>query len=191
MRVIAGLLKSRKLETIDTNYIRPTSDRVKEAMFSIIGDLVVYCRFLDLFAGSGSIGIEAYSRGAAEVVFIDSCPDSVKVLKRNLLKTGLVDKVEIEVHNTDYSNAINKLKRRGKIFDIIFIDPPYNKNIPLEAVEKISENNILSKEGTIIVEHEIRDPMPEKISSYKLHKKKKYGNTQLSFYVVNEDYREE
>ncbi len=191
MRVVAGLLKGRKLETIDTNYIRPTSDRVKEAMFSIIGDLAVHCRFLDLFAGSGSIGIEAYSRGAAEVVFVDSCPDSVKVLKRNLLKTGLVDKVEIEVHNTDYSNAINKLKRRGKIFDIIFIDPPYNKNIPLEAVEKISENNILSKEGTIIVEHEIRHPMPEKISSYILHKKKKYGNTQLSFYVVNEDYREE
>lgn len=189
MRVIAGLLKGRRLEKVDTPDIRPTSDMVREALFSILSNEVIDCSFLDLFAGSGGVGIEAYSRGAGEVVFIDSSPESIKVLKRNLIKTNLTE--GIEVYNTDYSNAINKLRSRLRKFDIIFIDPPYNKNIPIEAMKKIFENNILYKEGVIIVEHDIKDPIPEVINSFKLHKRKKYGNTQLSFYVINEDDREE
>lgn len=189
MRVIAGLLKGRRLERIDTSDIRPTSDMVKESLFSILSDKVINCSFLDLFAGSGSIGIEAYSRGADEVVFIDSSSESIKVLKRNLNKTDL--KEGIEVYNTEYSNAINKLGSRSRKFDIIFIDPPYNKCIPVEAMKKIYENNVLHNNGIIVVEHDIRDSMPEKVNSFILYKRKKYGNTQLSFYMSNEDDKED
>ena len=185
MRVIAGLLKGRKLERIDTLGIRPTSDRVREAMFSILNNNVLDSIFLDLFAGSGGVGIEAYSRGASEIVFIDSNPDSIKILKKNLFKIGLAE--GIEVYNTDYKIAISKLGSRAKKFDIIFIDPPYNKNIPIEAINKIYENDILSRKGIIIIEHDIKEFMPEKVNIYKLHKRKKYGNTQLSFYVNNEN----
>ena len=189
MRVIAGLLKGRRLERVDTSDIRPTSDMVKEALFSILSDKVINCSFLDLFAGSGSVGIEAFSRGADEVVFIDSSSESIKVLKRNLNITGL--KEGIEVYNTEYSNAINKLGSRSKKFDIIFIDPPYNKCIPVEAMKRIFENNVLSQNGIIVVEHDIRDSMPEEVNSFILHKRKKYGNTHLSFYMNSEDDRED
>lgn len=189
MRVIAGLFKGRILERIETQSIRPTSDRVKEAMFSILGDKVINCSFLDLFAGSGSVGIEAYSRGAAEVVFIDSNKDSIKVLRNNLVKIGL--KEGIEVYNTDYSNAISKLASRRKIFDIIFLDPPYKQNISFDAIKKIFKNNILSSYGIIIIEQNVKEFTNEEIYTYKLIKKKIYGNTQLSFYVFNEVDREE
>lgn len=187
MRVIAGLFKGRKLERIETPGIRPTSDRVKEAMFSILNDNILDSIFLDLFAGSGGVGIEAYSRGAAEVVFIDSNPDSIKILKKNLAKIGLME--DIEVYNTDYKIAISKLGSRAKKFDIIFIDPPYNKSIPVEAINKIYEKNILSRNGIIIIEHDIKELMPEKVNIYELHKRKKYGNTQLSFYMIDENDR--
>jgi len=189
LRVIAGLLKGRKLLEIKAQNIRPTSDRVKEAMFSILGNRVINCRFLDLFAGSGSVGIEAYSRGADEVIFIDSNKESIKVLKDNLTITGILD--SIEVYNTDYSNAINKLTEKKKLFDIIFIDPPYKKDIAYDAVKKIFKSNILSNYGIIIIEQSKKDFVHEKIEAYELVKRKTYGNTLLLFYLSKVVDREE
>lgn len=189
MRVIAGLLKGRKLLEIKTPSIRPTSDRVKEALFSILGNRIIDCRFLDLFAGSGSVGIEAYSRGAEEVIFIDSNKESIKILKSNLTITGISDSVE--VYNTDYSNAVNKLAEKKRSFDMIFIDPPYKKDIAYDVVKKIFKSNILSDYGIIIIEQSEKDFVHEKIEAYELVKKKTYGNTLLLFYLSKVVDREE
>ncbi|MDD2482349.1 MAG: 16S rRNA (guanine(966)-N(2))-methyltransferase RsmD [Lutispora sp.] len=182
MRIIAGELKGRKLERIDTELIRPTSDRVREALFSILGDMVIDSRFLDLFAGSGSVGIEAFSRGAKEVVFVDAGNDSIKVLNSNLQKTNLIE--ETEIIQADYAATVEKLAYQGRKFDIIFIDPPYKFGIALDAVRKIQEKNLLSKNGVIIVEHGSKDLIPEKIGIFEIFKEKKYGNIRLSLYVI-------
>lgn len=181
MRVISGEFKGRNLEQIVGIEIRPTSDRVKESLFNILGTRLTDCAFLDLFAGTGGIGIEAYSRGAAQVVFIDESSKSIKILKSNLDKLSISDKVE--VYNTDYLNAIKRLDYDNKKFDIIFIDPPYLKGFEQIALLQISECNMLADEGIIVVEHDLKDKMQENIGKLKLTRQNRYGNTMLSFYV--------
>jgi 16S rRNA (guanine(966)-N(2))-methyltransferase RsmD len=180
LRVISGEFKGRKLEKLEGMEIRPTSDRVKESLFNMLGIKLYDCAFLDLFAGTGGIGIEAYSRGAEQVVFIDESAKSIKVLKTNLDKLKILDAVE--VYNTDYINAISKLAIDHRKFDIIFIDPPYLKGYAQNALEAISEHHVLHEEGIAIVEHDIADKMPENAGKLNLTRQKKYGSTMLSFY---------
>jgi 16S rRNA (guanine966-N2)-methyltransferase len=182
LRIIAGELKGRKLQSIDTKLIRPTSDMVREALFSILGNMVVDSRFLDLFAGSGGVGIEAYSRGAKEVVFVDSAMESIRVLKKNLEITKIINEIEV-IHN-DYSIAIDRLSNQGKEFDIVFIDPPYKMGIEIEAARKIQKKKILAKDGIIIIEHEAKNLMPDTIELLEKIKEKKYGNIRLSLYRI-------
>lgn len=183
MRVISGELRGRKLEKLEGMSIRPTSDRVKESLFNMLGARVFDSSFLDLFAGTGGIGIEAYSRGAAEVVFIDADAKSVQVLRGNLQKLDIIDKVE--VYNTDYINAINKLAADQRSFGIIFMDPPYLKDYEKNALVLVSEKDLLKKDGIIIVEHETSDKMPENAGKLSIVRQKKYGNTMLTFYSLN------
>lgn len=185
MRIIAGEFKGRKLDRVDTELIRPTSDMVREALFSILGDMVIESRFLDLFAGSGGVGIEAYSRGANKVVFVDAASDSIRVLKNNLKKINIIEETEI-IHN-DYIAAIERLSFQGSKFDIIFIDPPYKMGIALDAAKKVQENNLLSKDGVIIIEHQSKDIMPETTGIFELFKEKKYGSVSLSFYAIKKN----
>lgn len=180
MRVISGELRGRKLEKLEGMSIRPTSDRVKESLFNMFGARTFDSSFLDLFAGTGGIGIEAYSRGAGEVVFIDVDAKSIQVLKGNLQKLNILDKVE--VYNTDYINAINKLAADNRKFDIIFMDPPYLKGYEKNALLEVSDKDLLSDEGIIVVEHDITDEMPEKSGKLSMLRQKKYGNTMLAFY---------
>ena len=182
MRVISGELKGRRLNRIDTDSIRPTSDKVKEALFSILGDLVIDSNFLDLFAGSGSVGIEAYSRGAREVVFVDSHLSSIRILKKNLEKIDILK--ETEVLFNDYATAIKILSKQGRKFDIIFIDPPYEQGLSLEAIRKIWDVKLLAKNGVIVVEHGIKEILPEEIDILERFKVKKYGNVFLSLYAI-------
>ncbi|MDF2590943.1 MAG: methyltransferase [Clostridia bacterium] len=182
MRVISGEFRGRKLEQIEGIEIRPTSDRVKESLFNILGTRLIDCAFLDLFAGTGGIGIEAYSRGAARVVFIDESANSIKILKKNLDKLNISDKVE--VFNTDYINAINKLSNENKKFDVIFIDPPYLKGFEKNALVHISESGMLTDNGIIVVEHDLTDKMPEISGKLKLTRQNKYSKTMLSFYSL-------
>lgn len=181
MRVISGEFRGRKLDKLEGMDIRPTSDRVKESLFNMLGVRLIDCSFLDLFAGTGGIGIEAFSRGATEVVFIDESSNSIKVLKGNLEKLKILDSVK--VYNTDYINAISHLAADSKSFDIIFIDPPYMKGFEKNALIHISEKKLLKEDGIIVVEHDLKDSMPEQTGSLNLHRQKKYGNTMLSFYV--------
>lgn len=183
LRVISGELRGRKLEKLEGMSIRPTSDRVKESLFNMFGTRVFESRFLDLFAGTGGIGIEAYSRGAAEVVLIDVDAKSIEVLKGNLQKLNIIDKVE--VYNTDYINAINKLAADLRKFDIIFMDPPYLKDYEKNALAAVSEKDLLSDGGVIVVEHDITDKMPETSGKLSIMRHKKYGNTMLTFYGLN------
>ncbi|MDF2839998.1 MAG: methyltransferase [Clostridia bacterium] len=180
MRIISGEFRGRKLEKLEGMDIRPTTDRVKESLFNILGSRLFDCTFLDLFAGTGGIGIEAYSRGAAKVVFIDESAKSIKVLKGNLEMLNLLDKVE--VYNTDYINAINKLALDNRKFDIIFIDPPYLKGFAQNALVHIEQNKLLNEDAMIVIEHDLQDKMPENVGRFNMTRQKKYGNTMLSFY---------
>lgn len=182
MRVIAGEYGGRRLDRIEGMDIRPTSDKVKESLFNMLGESIIDCNFLDLFGGTGGVGIEALSRGAKHVVFIDTGIKSIKVLKGNLEQLNIKDCVE--VFHTDYSTAIKKLYKYNKQFDIIFIDPPYSVGIAQNALADIDRNPILSQSGMIIVEHDSKDDMPQKVGRLVLCRIKKYGNTSLSFYNI-------
>jgi len=182
LRIISGEFRGRKLEKLEGMDIRPTSDRVKESLFNMLGARVAGCSFLDLFAGTGGIGIEAYSRGAQQVVFIDESAKSIKVLKSNLEKLKVEESVE--VYNTDYINAINRLAMDQRKFDIIFIDPPYLKDFEKNALLHISEHGLLQDDGIVVVEHDIQDKMPENAGSLDIQRQKKYGNTMLTFYAL-------
>ncbi len=183
MRVIAGEFRGRRLDPIEGMDIRPTSDKVKGSLFNIFGDAVIDSVFLDLFGGTGGIGIEALSRGAKHVVFVDTDIKSVKVLKGNLDRLNINENVE--VLNSDYSTAIAKLYSNKKEFDIIFIDPPYSNGMAQNALKEIDENPILSQSGLIVVEHDSKDEMPSGIGRLYMYRSKQYGNTTLSFYNIS------
>ncbi len=190
LRVIAGEFRGRRLDRIEGMEIRPTSDKVKESLFNILGETVIDSSFLDLFGGTGGIGIEALSRGAKHVVFIDSSIKSIKVLKGNLEHMKIQEGAE--VYNTDYETAIKKLHINNKQFDIIFIDPPYSKGMAQNALVCIAANPILADDGLIIAEHDTKDAMPDKVGNLVLYRVKQYSNTSLSFYkTVNQMQHEE
>lgn len=181
MRVIAGSFRGRKLETIDDRTVRPTSDRVKESLFNIISGHILDSQFLDLFAGSGAIGIEALSRGSTNVFFIDINNDSLKTLRKNISTLHIEDKIEI--YNADYKTAIEKFKFKNIKFNIIFIDPPYSKGIAQDALALVEEASVLLQNGIIAIEHDEKDAMPQNQGKLFLLKQKKYGSTKLSFYT--------
>lgn len=149
MRIITGTARGIQLETIEGNATRPTADRVKEALFSMLQFDIEYRRVLDLFAGSGQLGLEALSRGAASAVFTDSSRECVDVILRNAAKTRLKDRCRVSVQ--DFKNYLKGNKGRER-FHIIFLDPPYNTPCMKEALELISEYGILEDGGVIVCE---------------------------------------
>lgn len=185
MRVIAGEYRGRTLERIEGMDIRPTADKVKGSIFNILGNAVIDCSFLDLFGGTGGVGIEALSRGARHVVFIDAGIKSIKVLKDNLEHLNI--KENVEVYHTDYETAIKKLSQFNKQFDIIFIDPPYRNGMAQNALVNIDRNPILTQSGIIIVEHDSKEDMPQKVGSLVKYRVKQYSNTSLSFYSIGRE----
>ena len=149
MRVIAGSARSLKLKTPDGLDTRPTTDRIKETLFNIIGPTVYDSIFLDLFSGSGGIGIEALSRGAKEAVFVENDPKAMRCIKDNLRFTRLEPKAVTMA--TDVMNALYRLEGE-KIFDIIFMDPPYNRELERKVLEYLSGSDLVYDDTTIIVE---------------------------------------
>ena len=178
MRVISGELRGMKLNTIEGDSTRPTREVVKEALFSIIMNYIEDSVFLDLFAGSGAIGIEAISRGAKEAIFIDLNPKCTKVIGENI-KKGRIESVS-RIYNTDYKMALKKLQNQK--IDVIFVDPPYNKQMGIDAIERISEYDLLSDEGIIILETDTNEEVPELIGRYEKYNYKRYGRNILSLY---------
>ena len=185
MRVIAGKYKGRRLNSPENYDIRPTSDKAKEAMFSILTAEVYGSRVLDLFAGTGSLGIEALSRGAASCVFADSSRASLRLINANLEHCAVEE--DTKVLPGDFRKVLLKLSARiedglEEKFDIILLDPPYGKGLLTEAIELISDGNILSEGGTIIAEHRKEEELPDTIGRYKKEKDRRYGIVKLSIY---------
>lgn len=164
---------------------RPTADRVKESLFNIIAAYIPEAEVLDLFAGTGNLGIEALSRGARSVVFVDKSRECMQVIKENLDHTKLTSAGSIIVDEA--ANALARLSAGGKRFDVIFLDPPYNKNLLQEALDFMAKNDIIKDDGVIVAERDAEDVLPEEVG--KLHKVRdqKYGDTVLSFYKVRKE----
>ena len=178
MRIIAGKRKGLLIKTIDGDSTRPTRDMVREALFSILTGRIVDCKFLDLFAGSGAIGIEALSRGASESYFADINPQCIRVIKENIAKAKFED--DSHVYNLDYKQVLKKL--RGNKFDIIFIDPPYNKGMGVDAINLISDYDLLSDDGIVILETDTNEEVLEEIGDLKVYNNKRYGRNILNLF---------
>lgn len=176
MRVITGSARGRVLATLaGDDVVRPTSDMVKEAMFSIIQFEIEGRRVLDLFAGSGQLGIEALSRGAQKCTFVDSSADSVAVVKQNLEHTKLEQNAT--VIKTD---SLSFVKMTGEVFDVIILDPPYGRGLLQKALEMPAK--LLAPGGVIICELPRGEELPETAAGVTLVKRYKYGKTELAVY---------
>lgn len=175
MRVISGQKRGKKLEVLIGEAVRPTTDKVKESVFNVVQFEVAGAKFLDLFAGSGQIGIEALSRGAQLATFVDKNKTSINVVKRNLSETNF--EKSAKVINMD---SILFLKKTKDVFDIAFLDPPYNSSLLDEAIFLIQ--NVMSEKGVIIFEHPIEKHLPDKFSDFCLSKVYKYGKIAVSVY---------
>ncbi len=180
LRVIAGTAKNRKLKVPGGLKLRPTGDRVKEALFNILGDFVPDCLFLDLFAGTGSIGIEALSRGATGAVFVEKNRKNMLVLKENLVLTGLQSRARVIC--LDVFKALPVLRKEGQLFDLVFLDPPYLKNFEGEVLSGIAGYNLLKPCGKVVAESSKKDLLPPAVGPLKLNRQESYGDTVLSIY---------
>lgn len=176
MRVITGVARGRNLITLEGEDVRPTTDRVKEALFSIIQFELEGSAVLDLFAGSGQLGIEALSRGAEKAVFVDNSKKSLEVVRKNLENTNLFEKAVLL--NRDSISYINTCVEK---FDVVFLDPPYRKGLLQKALENIA--GVVKKGGTVICEAPKDEALPEIISdAFKPAKKYSYGKISLTVY---------
>ena len=182
MRVITGSARGRKLKTPDTYDIRPTTDNVKESVFNIIQFDIEGRRVLDLFAGTGQLGIECLSRGAAEVVFVDQSRDAVRIVKENLKTCGL----SAQVLQTD---ALSYL-RQAKPFDLIFVDPPYDSDLYESVLKTINLVDILSDGGIIVCEARREKLLPDMTAPYTKGKEYRYGKVKICMYKKECDTNE-
>ncbi len=179
MRIISGIAKGRTIYTPKGEKTRPTTDRIKESVFAIIQAYIPNSRVLDLFAGSGNMGLEALSRGAESCVFIDRDRTSIEVIKKNT--SNLNFKTQAQVYQLDYRNALRKLHSRREIFDVIFVDPPYNKGIIQPVVAMIHEMDILDHNGIIVAEHSINETIDTNGLLLQVKDQREYGITMVSF----------
>lgn len=185
MRVITGSARGHTLKAPKGDNTRPTSDKVKESIFNIIGFIDEEDIILDLFSGSGGMGIEFLSRGAKSCYFIDEDANSIKIIKENLVKTKLIDKSLVYKNSVD--RAIKILGNKNLKFDYIFLDPPYDRNYVVKVIKNIVDENLLSDSGKVIIEHETKLELLDKY--YNLFKAdyRKYGDTSVSFYKKEEE----
>jgi len=183
MRVIAGALKGRRLAPVK-GLIRPTGAKVREAIFNILGETAADAKVLDLFAGTGALGIEALSRGAQEAVFVEDHPESLKVLRRNLETLGLLDRTR--VMPIAVNAALKKLAAQAAVFNLAFLDPPYGFDKAAAALEALAAAGIMAPEAWVVAEHSRRDTLPEAAGSLQRRELRRYGDTQVAFYQAAE-----
>ena len=180
VKVIAGTAKGHKLKTLKSYAMRPTSARVKESVFSIIAEYLENALVLDLFSGSGNLGIEALSRGVHQVYFVEKNEKAVCLIKENLLKTKLNEKGI--VIKGDAFNELKTFSLNGKKFDIIFLDPPYNKGLLVKSLDIIGKIDILNTTGIVVAERSINEILPVNAGNLQLAEDRRYGNTSVAFY---------
>lgn len=178
MRVITGEARGRKLVTLEGEDVRPTTDRVKEGMFNIIQFDLEGANVIDLFAGSGQLGIEALSRGAKHCTFIDSANRSVEVVKQNLKTVGFEKRASVFCGDAKMYIGLSKDK-----FDIALLDPPYNKNIIDAVLPSVAEK--MTDYGVIICESALDEKLPETAGEFSIHREYRYGKIKLTAYRKN------
>ena len=190
MRVISGKARGTKLNSIESLSTRPTLDRVKESLFNIIQNRIENSTVLDLFAGSGAIGIEFISRGCNKVYFCEKLNEAAKMVKKNLEKTRFLEESEVIVK--DYKEALKDLKKRNIKFDTVFIDPPYKDDIAVKATELIISLNLLNHDGIIIIETDEKDRELKNLEKLKVevYDLRKYGRVSLIFLNQKENRKE-
>lgn len=177
MRVITGKARGVQLKTPDGLLTRPTSDRVKEALFSIINFDIPGAKVLDLFGGTGQLGIEALSRGAQSAVFVDAREESCKLIKENLKRTKM--EKEGRIIRSDYMAYLERCRER---FDIIFLDPPYAESFLENSLKRITEIDILQSNGIIVTERPLEKELLLEFDGYTRSRDYKYGKTLLTIY---------
>ena len=180
MRIIAGSIKGRQLKAPKGRRLRPTAARVKEALFNILPHDLSGFRVLDLFAGTGNLSVEALSRGAAEAVLIDAATEAGKVIRENLRAVGFSDKAKVWVAPVLKSTQL--LARRGERFDLIFLDPPYEKDWVGKTLRAVAQEGLLRETGILVVEHSVREKVEKDYPPLRLSDQRRYGTTLLSFF---------
>lgn len=185
MRIITGRAKGTNLFTPKNYDVRPTADRVKESVFNIIGSSIVDARVLDAFAGTGNLGLECWSRGAASVIFVDKSRESLKLVQRNVEKCHAED--DCRLLEGEAASQIARLERQGEVFDFIFLDPPYHKGLLEKFLAKLAEHSIASANCRIVAERAADEKMPVLPEGFELQREEKYGSTVIDF-ICRKEY---
>jgi 16S rRNA (guanine(966)-N(2))-methyltransferase RsmD len=180
MRIIAGTGKGRRLAPVKGRGIRPTQDRIREAVFNILEPYGPFYRVADLFAGSGALGLEAVSRWGGEAVLVDRSPEAVRGLKENINRLGFGERCR--VIRRDLARGLGFLAEQGSSFDLIFLDPPYGRGWCEKIVPPLLTLPLLSWEGVLVLEHDLEEPVPEQVGEWSVADRRRYGRTRVSFY---------
>ena len=185
MRVIAGKARRLQLKTPEGLETRPTTDRIKETLFNMLQPKLADCVFLDLFSGSGAIGIEALSRGAKKAFFVENAKEPLKCIRENLEKAHLAE--DAVVFGKDVITALSQLEKEKVVFDIIFMDPPYRKNLELKVLETLKDMSVVNEDTLIIVEASLdTDETMLEQEGYTVDKVKEYKTNKHIFLYRNE-----
>lgn len=180
MRITSGYLKNKVIYSREGNETRPTLERVKEAIFSIIYDKVIDANFLDLYSGTGNMSFEAISRGAKRAIMIENDKEALRVIIENVNKLKLEDKCR--AYKNKVLRAIEILENKGEKYDIIFMDPPYKENLTVETLKKIDNHNILKEDGIIICEHGKYEQLDDEIGRFIKYDERNYNKKVVSFF---------
>jgi 16S rRNA (guanine966-N2)-methyltransferase len=181
IRIIGGELKGRKLATVPGIKTRPTADRVRESIFNIIGDRVRGAKVLDLYAGTGAMGIEALSRGAESVLFADDHEAALAALEKNIKSCSLQRGAEMTKWNL--LNDLNIIRSYRRAFNLVFLDPPYNKNMIRPTLSNLGISQCLQDGCRLVIEHSPLEPIPENLPGFKISDRRRYGKTLVSFLI--------
>jgi len=180
VRVISGQAKGRRLKAPADDSIRPTADQAKESLFNIIGQRVQGALVLDLFAGTGNLGIEALSRGARRAFFVDVAKKAVATIRENLSLVQFADRSII--WQADAFSALSRLRRMGRRFDLVFSDPPYGHQLAKRSLRVLAGEQLVQKNGLVIVEHHRNDHLPRQVVTLLMMDERRFGDSVLTFY---------
>ena len=179
MRIVAGEFRGRRLHSPKGRSIRPTTDRVREAVFSILTPYISpEARVLDLFAGTGALGLEALSRGAAQAVFVDQNQDSIRLIRENVEMLEVGDRARILRGSVEL--VVRRLAAQGEFFHLIFMDPPYGKGHVEKALSYVGQ--VAHPEALVLAEHHVKDDSPVQCGEWRKDRERRYGDTVVSFY---------
>jgi 16S rRNA (guanine966-N2)-methyltransferase len=181
LRIISGNRRGKKLYAFEGRGIRPTADRVREAIFNILSAHVKGAVVLDLFAGTGAFGLEALSRGACSAILIDHHPDAIRLLNKNVDACGMTK--ETRVIKWDISRDLNCLRGLHPRFELVFMDPPYNRNLVQAALLHLHASGALRSGARIVVEHSLQESLTRELDGFRMMDQRKYGKSLVSFFT--------